>query len=191
MGTTDSSWADESYELLAGLWVNLRVLVLGPGEGSKEEWFAKRREIIKALIDASEQRDTVLTCEDLFRQQPSPPIEKGYAELAHVDRADVVIALIVASPSEQGGVYRELEIIAGYSSFRKKVLIFMPSQKSYLKRFQAGALQVYRDGQKVEMDWPTLMECQQLRKTCIGKVEEERKQRMHDKFVAIMRSRGG
>ena len=104
MCASDSSWADESYKLLANLWVDLRVLVLGPGENSKEEWFAKREDIIKALRDASNQKDTVLTCENLFKQQPPPPIEKGYAELAHVDRADVVVALVVASPSEQGGV---------------------------------------------------------------------------------------
>jgi hypothetical protein len=191
MAAADLPWANESSQILESLWVELRVLVLGPGESSKAEWFAKRQDIIKAIRDASEQRDTVLTCEEVFRQQAEPPVEKGYAELAHVDRADVVVALIVASPSEQGGVYRELEIIAPYPQFRRKVVIFLPSQKSYLERFQAGMLQVYREEQKVQMDWATLMECKQLRQICIGKVAEERKQRMYDAFFAKMRSRGG
>ena len=186
-----SSWADESYsELLSDLWVDLRILVLGPGETSKPEWQDKRREIITSLKTASEDRDDVKTCEELFREHPPVVIEHGYAELAHVDKEDIIIALIVASPSEQGGVYRELEIIAEYSKYRGKALIFLPNQRNYIYRFQAGMLQVYKEEQKIVMDWPTLMECQKLRRICIGKVEEERKQRMYNKYFARMKTRG-
>jgi len=190
MSADISSWAEESYELLSDLWGPLRVLVLGPGEASKSKWLLKRREIIESLESASEGKDAVSTCEELFGLHPPPLIEYGYAELAHVDRADVVIVLIVAGPSQQGGVYRELDIIAQFPKYRKKVIIFLPRQKSYLDCFQAGALQAYAEDQKVKMSWATLMECQQLRQICISKVSEERKQRMFNKFIAMMHARG-
>lgn len=190
MTIDNSSWADDSYELLADLRVGLRVLVLGPGETNRERLFQKRQTVIQALKDASKGDDDVRTCEDLFSQQPRPPIELGYAELAHVDQADVVIAIILASPSRQGGVFRELEIIAPYPDYRKKVVIFLPTQKSYLDRFQAGSLQLYREEQKISLSWTNLMECQQLRQLCINRVEEERKQRMYNKFFARIHARG-
>ncbi len=190
MSTGVQQWADEAHELLADLRVGLRVLVLGPGEKSEKKWFEKRKEIIKAIEEASRGNDTVCTCEDLFRLQPDPPVEIGYAELTHVERADIVVALIVASPSEQGGVYRELDIIAGFPKFRKKVIIFLPTQKSYLERFQAGALKVYKEEQKVSMKWPTLLQCKELRKTCVSKIDAERRVRMFDAFVAKMHALG-
>lgn len=190
MGTDISSWAEESYQLLSDLWIPLKVLVLGPGETSKSKFLLKRREIIESLKEASEGEDAVSTSEELFRLHPAPQIEYGYAELAHVDQADVVIALIVASPREQGGVYRELDIIAQFPKYRKKVIIFLPRQKNYLDRFQAGALQAYTEDQKVKMTWPTLMECQQLREMCISKVHEQRKQRMFNKFITRIHARG-
>lgn len=190
MSVNNSSWADDSYELLADLRVGLRVLVLGPGETNRKKLFQKRQTVIQALQDASKGDDDVCTCEDLFRQQPQPPIELGYAELAHIDQADVVIALVLASPSRQGGVYRELEIIAPYPDYRQKVVIFLPTQKSYLNRFQAGSLQLYREEQKIGLSWQDLMECQQLRQICINRVEEERRQRMYNRFFARIRARG-
>ncbi len=182
-------WASEAYELLSHR-VDLRVLVLGPGEVSKREWFEKRKEIIKALDEASGGKDTISTCEELFRLHPETNIESAFAELAHIDTADVVIALIVASPKTQGGVYRELGIIAQYPKYRKKVIMFLPSEKSYLECFQAGMLKLYKEEQKNSMAWSDLMECQKLRKMCVGRVNEERKQRMFDIYMAIMHSRG-
>ena len=191
MSTDVSSWAGEASQLLADLRVGLRVLVLGPGETSRAQLLQKRMTIIEALQDASKGDDVVTTCEELFRHQAPSEIELGYAELAHVDRADIVIALVLASPSEQGGVYRELEIIAPFPKYRQKVLIFLPTQKSYLNRFQAGSLAAYKGEQKIQLKWDVLMECQQLREICISKVEQERKQRMFNKFMARMHARGG
>ncbi len=191
MSADVSSWAEEASQLLDDLRVGLRVLVLGPGETSRPQLLQKRMTVIEALQHASKGEDVVTTCEELFRHQAPSPIEAGYAELAHVDGADMVIALVLASPSEQGGVYRELEIIAPFPKYRQKVLIFLPAQKSFLNRFQAGMLAAYKEEQKISLEWPVLMECQQLRELCIGRVEQERKQRMFDKFGARMRARGG
>jgi len=190
MSNSAQQWADEAQELLTDLRVGLRVLILGPGEKSEKKWFEKRKQIIKAIEEASRGSDTACTCEDLFRLQPDPPVEIGYAELAHVAKADIVVALIVASPKEQGGVYRELDIIAGFQKLREKVIMFLPTQKSYLERFQAGALKVYKEEQKVSMEWPTLLQCEELRKTCISKIDGERKVRMFDALVAKMHALG-
>ncbi|GEM_PF-6754982 len=193
MTSGGSSWSTESSELLNDLWVDLRVLVLGPGETGNEEWLTKRTNLIDALKELSrekEEKDEVRTCEELFRLQSSTSIELGYAELTHVDTADLVIALVLASPTRQGGVYRELEIIAPFPNYRKKVIIVLPKQKSYLQRFQSGALEVYKEEQKIAMDWSTLKECNRLRQICKGKVEEERKQRMFNKYMARMHARG-
>lgn len=190
MNADISSWADESDELLADLWVSLRVLVLGPGETSNLKWFEKRISVINALRDASNDKDEVTTCEELFRNQQPPPIEHGYAELAHFEKADVVIALVMASPSRQGSVYRELEIMAPYAHLRRKVRIFMPTQKTYLERFQAGVLNLYGEEQKFKLSWSILQHCQQLRELCINSVKVERNQRMYDTFFARVRTWG-
>lgn len=194
MTSGGSPWATESFNLLDNLWVDLRVLILGPGETGNQEWFGKRINLVEALKELSqekEEKDEVRTCEELFRLQHGIPIELGYAELTHVDTADLVIALVLGSPNRQGGVYRELEIIAPFPNYRKKVIIVIPNQKSYLQRFQSGVLAVYKEEQKIAMDWNTLRECSLLRQICKGRVEEERKQRMFNKFIARMRARGG
>lgn len=110
--------------------------------------------------------------------------------MAHVERADIVVALIVASPSQQGGVYRELDITAEFPKLREKVIMFLPTPKSYLEKLQAGALKVYKKDQKVSMTWPTLMQCEELRETCVSKIDEERRARMFDALVAKMHAMG-
>ena len=190
MSSGAPSLDNEIQQILSQLWVNLCVLVWGPGETSKRLWFQKREEVIKALKDASNGQDEVLTSEDLFLRHPSPPIEYGYAELAHAEIADVIIALVVASPSRQGGVYREFEIIAQHPNLRDKVWIFLPAQKAYLSRFQSGMLSAYREHQKISLRWGSLQTCERLREICISKVDEERRIRMLDRMVARTQARG-
>jgi hypothetical protein len=188
--TGGDAWAQESERFLADLDSPIRVLVWGPGETSRKAWFEKRAEVVRELKDALSSEDEVYTSEEIFERQDSAPIEAGYAELAHVAEADLVIALVLASPSRQGGVYRELEILVPYEWLRRKVLIFLPSNKSYLKRFQAGMLDMYRDDQKISMSWSVLKECQKLRKLCVARVMEERKRRRYEVFSARLRAQG-
>ena len=93
---------------------------MGPGETNKQKWFDKRTAVIKALNDASNGQDTIVTSEDLFGEKPPAPLDYGHVELIHAEKADIIIALVLASPSRQGGVYRELEIIAPHRRLRKK-----------------------------------------------------------------------
>lgn len=184
MSADNSSLDSDVQQILSELRVNLRVLVCGPGVTSKAAWFDKRAEVVKALNDSSQGKDTVFTSEELFARLPPTPIEYGYAELAHAEESDIIIALVMASPSRQGGVYRELEIIAQHPRLRNKVWIFLPDNKTYLRRFQAGMLDAYRAHQKICLSWNTLRTCERLREMCVSKVEEERKVRMLDRMLA-------
>ncbi len=185
-----SSYADDIQEFLGSLWVDLRVLVWGPGKTNNQEWFDKRGEVIKALVSASDGRDTVVTSEELFEQMGEPPIETGAAELVHALKADVIIALVMASPSRQGGVYRELQMIAPHPKLRDKTWIFMPEAKHYTTHFQAGMLAWYREEHKIALPWDALKVCERLRDMCIDKVADERRQRMLNTLNAQMHSEG-
>ena len=190
MSTNDASYADATQDILGSLEVSLRILVWGPGETSKPQWFEKRTEVIKALRDTLPDRDTVVTSEELFRQSPPPNIECGTAELAHANSADLIIALILGNPQQQGGIYRELQLIAPYRSLRDKVWIFMPDAKNFVDSFPAGMLDAFRGDHKIPLPWKLLKTCKRLRDICISKAKEERKQRMYDKMAAYMHSQG-
>jgi hypothetical protein len=187
---TTSTYVNDVQLAINSLRVNLTVLVWGPGETNKQKWFDKRTAVIKALNDASNGQDTIVTSEDLFGGKPPAPLDYGHVELIHAEKADIIIALVLASPSRQGGVYRELEIIAPHRRLREKVWIFLPDSRGYLNRFSAGMLRAYRDDHKISCSWNMIQTCKRIRDISISKVNEERKQRMYDKLNAFMITKG-
>lgn len=184
------NYLDRIQKRLDSLWVDLAVLVWGPGETAKPEWFEKRAKVVDALKTASRGRDQVYTSEEIFRALNHPALEPGRLEIIHAEEADVIIALVMASPDRQGGVYRELEIVAPYEELRRKVWIFLPEEKKWLERFAAGSLAQYPEHQKISLAWSAFETCEHLRANCISKVEEARKIRMYDKLGARRRARG-
>lgn len=188
MSKDDKSFLS-TIKILDSLEPNLNILVWGPGETSNPAWLSKRTEVIKALRDASGGKDTVVTSEELFKANP-PPIEPGFAELTHAHQADIIIALVLATPRRQGGVYRELQLIAPYRALREKVWIFIPDVKTYVGSFHTGMLAAYREDHKVPLSWSLIKTCLRLREICINRVNEERKQRTYDRLEAFMHSKG-
>ncbi len=185
-----SSWPQDIDNALSELWVPLRILVWGPGETNEQEWFDKRTKVIKALRDNSSDRDEVFSSEDLFKKHSQSPLETGYVELIHANGADLIIALVMASPDRQGGVYRELEIISQHRHLRHKVRIFLPHEKKWLQRFQAGMLEAYSEEQKIPVEWSNLKTCKYLRSLCVSQVEDVRKHRMFDRLIARLKVQG-
>jgi hypothetical protein len=172
------------------LSVPLRVLIWGPGITSNKAWFEKRKEVVEALKAASGGKDEIFMSEELFKDTKTVTVDSGYVELVHAQKADVIIALVMASPDRQGGVYRELEICAPHPDIRNKVWIFMPDVKKWLNCFQAGMFSAYRDHQKIPLRWKDLKACENLRNMCRSKVEEERRIRMMDRLMAMRHSEG-
>jgi hypothetical protein len=157
----------------------LNVLVWGPGETAKRTWWEKRANLVETLR-MENPGDDVDTSEDLFRQLGDPPIEYGRFEVHHAETADIILALVLASPRTQGGVYRELEIIADRYELREKTYIFLPRDvKTYQARFQVGALRAYRDNHKFYYPWSVLTTCDKVTATALNLVGDERNQRMY------------
>lgn len=182
------SYRDLLAPVYEQLKVDLRVLVWGPGETSNSRWWEKRADLITTLREAN-PGDEVASSEELFRQQGEPPVEYGHFEIYHAKAADIILALVLASPSRQGGVYRELEIIAGEYDLREKTHIFLPlGARAYLERFQSGALRAYREDHKHFYPWSVLTTCEKVTAASIGLVSEERKQRMYRKMESARRS---
>jgi hypothetical protein len=181
------AWAVDIQAFYDGLYEPLRVLVWGPGEGGNPEWFEKRKHVIEAL-KAQSPDDEVRTSEELLRETHNPPLESGYLEMVHAHEADVIIAIVLGPPDKQGGVYRELEIIAQHENLLSKVFIFLPAAKRWIERFHAGMLDRYLSEQKVQLSWPDIQECQKMRAISISRVEEQRKKRMYRKLDARIRS---
>ena len=161
--------------------VRLKILVWGPGESANPKWWDKRANLIQVLREANPD-DDVKTSEELFKELGEPPIEYGHFEIHHAETADLILALVLGSPKYQGGVYRELEIIADSETLRNKTYIFLPSgkgAKAYLQRFQSGSLRAFRETQKYSYDWSTLATCKMVTATSLSLVDEERNQRMY------------
>ena len=121
----------------------------------------------------------------------SSPIEPGHFEIHHAQVADVILALVLASPKSQGGVYRELEIIASYESLRLKTHIFLPhgpGAKAYLDRFHAGQLHAYSESQKHFYRWSDLNSCVRVRAKSRVIVEDQRKLRMYRRRQAHLKT---
>ncbi len=176
---------DRIGDLYSDLDVSLRVLVWGPGKTNRSELYEKRTMLIAHLEQSSNGRDAIYTSEDMFREQPPPKgIDVGSAEIRHARWADVIIALVLAPPDEQGGVYRELQIIATERELRERVWIFMPRHRDWERLFSAGSLAAYREDHKIRVEWPDLLECVDLRAMSLDKVEEERRQQMYDRLNA-------
>jgi len=163
MGTTDAELFRDSEDfisyrdLLAPVYdrlkVDLKVLIWGPGETANSRWWEKRADLITTLREAN-PGDEVATSEELFIQHGNPPVEYGHFEIYHARAADLILALVLASPSRQGGVYRELEIISSEYALREKTHIFLPlGARAYLERFQSGALSAYREDHKHFYPW--------------------------------------
>ena len=180
---------DGIRQLYESLWVSLKILVWGPGETGNKQWFEVRKNVVDTLKANSNQQDEVYTSEDIFRVVGEPIIEYGYAEIVHAQWADVIIALVMASTTRQGGVYRELELIAPHEELRDKAWIFMIKNKTYLARFQAGALDRYMEHQKNPMSGADL-KGQRLIEACVARVEDVRKQRMYKRYDARLASSG-
>ena len=169
--------------------VNLKILVWGPGETAQEKWWVKRADLVESLKQNNPE-DEVKTSEDLFQELGEPPIEYGRYEIHHAEVADIIIALVLASPGQQGGVYRELEIIADRETLRDKTHIFLPKgARAYLQRFAAGQLSAYRRSHKYEYAWSFFNTCEKVTATSLDIVEEERKQRMYRKREIYLRTR--
>lgn len=168
----------------------LKILVWGPGETAQKQWWEKRATLIDFLSVANPQ-DEVETSEDLFKKYGAAPIDPGHFEIHHAEEADIILALVLASPKSQGGVYRELEIIADYESLRQKTHIFLPEgdgAKAYLERFQAGQLYAYEESQKYFYSWSDINTCERIRGKSRDIVEEQRKQRMYRKRQAHLKT---
>jgi len=144
------SFKDRLAPLYEQLQVDLKILVWGPGERARPRWWEKRSDLVTTLRGGN-PGDEVWTSEELFAQLGQPPVEFGHFEIYHAREADLILALVLGSPSRQGGVYRELEIIADEYALREKTHIFLPrgsGSRAYLERFQAGSLRAFRDDHK-------------------------------------------
>ena len=156
------TWDEDIAATLASLWVPLRVLVWGPGLTSRAQWLEKRELVVAALREAA-PRDEVRTSEDIIESTGDAGLDPGYVELVHAQHADVIIVLALASPDRQGGVYRELEILAPHEDLRPKVTVFLPNEKKWTNAFAAGALNRYEMSQKIHLDWDDFNACVRTR----------------------------
>ena len=177
------TWNEDIAATLASLWVPLRVLVWGPGLTSRAQWIEKRQLVVEALKQAT-PADEVRTSEEIIQATGDAGLDPGYVELVHAQHADVIIALALASPDRQGGVYRELEILAPHEDLRSKVTVFLPNERKWANAFAAGALARYEMSQKIHLDWEEFNACERTRELSIARVEEVRRQRMYRKLDA-------
>jgi hypothetical protein len=183
------SFADALAPAYQQYEVRLKVLIWGPGERANLKWWEKRAQLVWVLRKAYPD-DEIVTSEELFRELGDAPIETGRFEIHHAEKADLILALVLGSPKRQGGVYRELEIIADRYELRGKTHIFLPrNSKTYINRFQAGSLQLYRDSHKYLYSWSALNTCNKVTATSISIINEERKQRMYVRAESISRNR--
>ncbi|MBI4338803.1 MAG: hypothetical protein HY680_02480 [Chloroflexi bacterium] len=182
-------WLAAINSALDSLKERVRVLVWGPGETSQKEWWEKRRLLVEALTE-NNQQDEVYTSEDIIRETGTRGLEAGDVELVHAQTADIVIALVLATPDRQGGVYRELQVLAPYEELRDKVVIFLPDVEKYVATFHTGMLQRYSEAQKLRLDWGDFNTCHKVRTVSVAKVEEVRNRRAYQKLDAYLRSGG-
>jgi len=170
----------------ARLETTLDILVWGPGKTALDHWYQKRLTVVDFLKNA-DQRFKSTTSEEIFESLgPRGDIEWGPRELLHVQEADLIFVLILGPPEKQGGVYRELDLISRYRKFRDKTWIFLPDQSSYRKKFTAGSLSAFRESHLIPYPWEVLKECNEVRRVCREKAEEEIRQKAFDKLYTIL-----
>ena len=133
----------------------------------------------------------VKTSEDIFDGEPPEvrhDLETAKAELLHANTAHVIIALIMGSPRQQGGVYRELDVISAHRELREKTWIFYPAERRFERQFAAGALRNFRDDHRIPCTKKMIRECESIRKMCIDKADMEYYQLRLDHMHASMGS---
>jgi hypothetical protein len=156
--------------------------VWGPGRQAREEWYQKRLSIVQAINEANPLYD-VRTSETLFEDEPPESrydIETAKKELFHANEANLIIALIVGSSRQQGGIYRELDTISHSRKLREKTWIFHPAKARFLRQFQSGALRSFRDDHKVAYTDEMFRTCHSIRRACVDKANEEHRQLLLD-----------
>ena len=170
------------------LAVGLKILVWGPGRRALSHWYDKRIAIVDELRGES-ARFEVLTSEDIFDQETPDEhilLEAGKLELLHASEAHLIFALIIGHPHEQGGVYRELDLISTFRSLREKTWIFLPDQKSYLRDFTSGSLRNFRQSHLIALPWDVIKDCHQIRQICKDKAQEEIHQMTLDRLHVVV-----
>jgi hypothetical protein len=181
------SLAERVREAEKRLNANLTLLIWGPGRKSKKRhWYEKRLRVIE-FLRAQDQRYTVATSEEVFDElDENIDVESGKRELLHADLADLIFVLVLGPPKKQPGVYRELDLISDRRKLRDKTWIFLPENLEHRERFSAGSLKNFRRSHIVSLPWKVIEECQEIRRVCREKAEEEIQQKLLDSLHAAV-----